>query len=109
MSPQDTSDNAPGQIEQTLLRIERLLRIGFAEEVQAVCEAEGVGDPVSAAILERIPGWTAAGVMKRAVIKATNQGARTVERRLQKLVELGALETRGKTASLEYRNTGLLG
>jgi hypothetical protein len=96
-------------IAQHLLRIERLLAIGFAEQLQAKRDAHEVGDEVAAEILARTSAWTPAGELKRAVVNATRQSEPTVKRRLKKLVELGALDRRGETAAVEYRSTGLLG
>lgn len=96
-------------LEHHLARIERLLAIGFSEQIRARCAAAGVDDQVVAAILERTGQWSSAGSLKTAVEAATGQSARSVERRLKELVELGALEKRGQTASTEYRSTTLLG
>jgi hypothetical protein len=98
-----------GSLEQRLLRIERLLGIGFAEQVQAKRDRYDVGDEVAASILERTSDWTAAGELKREVEGATGGSSMTVKRRLNRLVEIDALERRGKAAATEYRNTGLLG
>jgi hypothetical protein len=108
------SDNSPTpdaieQAQHRLLRIERLLMIGFTEQIQAKRERFEVGDEVSAAVLERTHDWTPAGPLKGEVESATGGSSMTVKRRLNRLVEVGALERRGKTASTEYRNTGLLG
>jgi DNA-binding transcriptional ArsR family regulator len=97
------------QVETHLIRVERLLAIGFAEQVQERREAAEIGDETSAEILRRAPGWTGAGELKRAVVKSTGQSEPTVKRRLNKLTELGALERRGQGPSTEYRNTGLYG
>jgi hypothetical protein len=107
------SENANGdrleQLEIRLTRIERLLTIGFASQIEAVREQAGVGDQVTAAILALSLCWTSSGGLKRAAKERCGQSERTVNRRLTRLVELGALEQRGKTASTEYRSTGLLG
>jgi DNA-binding transcriptional ArsR family regulator len=99
----------PDSIEQHLIRIERLLAIGFAEQVQAKRDAHEVGDDVAAEILMRSLAWTPAGELRRAVVKATGRSEPTVKRRLKKLVELGALDRRGETTAVEYRCTGFLG
>jgi len=96
-------------LEHHLARIERLLAIGFSEQIRARRAAAGVDDQVVAAILERTGQWSSTGSLKTVVEAVTGQSARTVKRRLKELVELGALEKRGKAASTEYRSTALLG
>jgi hypothetical protein len=96
-------------LEHRLSRIERLLAIGFGEQIQAKREIAGVDDQVVAAVLERTGTWSPAGPLKAKVEAATGQSAMTVKRPLKELVDLGALEKRGQTASTEYRSTGLFG
>lgn len=97
------------QLDQTLLRIERLLAIGFGEKVREHREAADIGDDITAEILRCAMSWIPAGKLKRAVMEHTDQGERTVKRRLTTLVQLGALDRRGESTSIEYRNTGLYG
>jgi hypothetical protein len=96
-------------LEHRLTRIERLLAIGFSEQIRIRREAADIEDPVVNAILERTSEWAPAGPLKAGVEAASGQSARTVERRLKDLVKVGALEKRGQTASTEYRSTGLFG
>jgi hypothetical protein len=110
MSSESTAEPAIlEQVQNSLIRIERLLAIGFGEQIQALREARGVGDSASVELLRRTPGWTPAGDLRRSVAKSTDQSEVTVRRRIDGLLELGALERRGKTTSVEYRSTGLLG
>jgi hypothetical protein len=110
MSTESTSEDARlEQLELQLARIERLLAIGFAAQIEAARERAGVNDEVTVAILARASVWISAGALKRAAVKRSGQSERTVNRRLNQLVELDALERRGKTSSTEYRSTGLLG
>jgi hypothetical protein len=109
MNSGDADEGRLEQLEVQLTRIERLLSIGFASQIEVVREHAGVGDEVTAAILTLSQHWTSAGGLKRAATERCGQSERTVNRRLTRLVELGALEQRGKTASTEYRSTGLLG
>jgi hypothetical protein len=109
MTENSPTTEAIEQLQHTLLRIERLLAIGFAEPVGALRAGLDLGDPVSAAILRCCPAWTPAGRLKGEVAKASGGSGTTIKRRLAALQKAGALESRGKTASLEYRNTGLLG
>jgi hypothetical protein len=110
VSTESTSEDARlEQLEMQLTRIERLLAIGFAAQIEAARERAGVNDEVTAAILARASVWISAGALKRAAVKRSGQSERTVNRRLNQLVELDALERRGKTSSTEYRSTGLLG
>lgn len=97
------------QVETHLARVERLLQIAFADQVQERREEADIGDEVSVQTLRLAPTWTAAGGLKRAVVKSTGQSEPTVKRRLNKLTQLGALERRGQGPSTEYRNTGLYG
>jgi Fic family protein len=97
------------QLETQLIRIERLLAIGFAEQLAARREEAGLGGQVSVAILERSATWMPAGPLKAAVEAATKQSSMTVKRRLKDLLEAGALEKSGKGSSTAYRSTGLLG
>lgn len=96
-------------LEHRLARIERLLAIGFTEQIHARRKTAGVDDQVVSAILERTGQWSPAGPLKAAVEAVSGQSAMTVKRRLKELVSLGALEKRGQTASTEYRSTGVLG
>jgi hypothetical protein len=96
-------------LKHRLMRTERLLTIGFADQIQAKRDQYEVGDEIAGSVLERTLDWTPAGDLKRDVEAASGGSSMTVKRRLNRLVELGALERRGKAASTEYRNTGLLG
>jgi hypothetical protein len=96
-------------LQHHLVRIERLLEVGFSEQIKARRAAVELDDGATAAILARTATWTAAGSLKRDVEKATGQSDMTVKRRFKRLLEVGALESRGKSVSAEYRNTGLLG
>jgi hypothetical protein len=110
MSTESTSEDARlEQLEMQLARIERLLAIGFAAQIEAARERVGVNDEVTATVLARASAWISAGALKRAAVKRSDQSERTVNRRLNQLVALDALERRGKTSSTEYRSTGLLG
>jgi hypothetical protein len=104
-----TDEDRLDSLEHRLARIERLLAIGFSEQIRARREAASADDQVVAAILERTEEWIPAGRLKEAVEGAGGQSAMTVKRRLKELVKLGALDKRGQTASTEYRSTGLLG
>ena len=97
------------RVENHLIRLERLLAIGFALQIEAARERAGVGDEVTATILAQASSWISAGSLKRATVKRSGQSERTVNRRLNQLLELDALEQRGKTSNTEYRSTGLLG
>ena len=107
--PSESENPAIEQLGVQLTRIERLLAFGFAQQVEEARERAGVADTVTAEILRRASGWTSAGHLNQEVGRAAQQSARTVQRRLTHLVELGALERRGQTSSTEYRSTGLLG
>jgi hypothetical protein len=109
MSGAPSQDPSLEQLGVQLTRIERLLAIGFAPQVEAAREQAGVADAVTAEILSRTSSWTSAGDLNHRVGKAAGQSERTVQRRLTQLVEIGALERRGQTTSTEYRSTGLLG
>lgn len=110
-SPQTTTqpEGEMERLEHRLLRLERLLAIGFSDQIAARRQELGFDDAASAAILRLCVEWTPAGELKKKVIAASGQPQRTVIRRLSGLVDHGALERRGKTASIEYRSTGLLG
>lgn len=97
------------RVENHLIRVEHLLKIGFAAQLEAVRERAGVGDEVTATILAQASSWISAGSLKRVAVKRSGQSERTVNRRLNQLLELDALKQRGKTSSTEYRSTGLLG
>jgi Fic family protein len=105
----DPADERLERLESQLVRIERILSIGFAAQVRELREDAEIGDEVSAEILRRTPTWTPAGELKQAVTKANGQSEPTVKRRFKDLVEIGALERRGQGTSTEYRNTGLFG
>jgi hypothetical protein len=97
------------QLGMQLTRFERLLAIGFCAQIEAARDRAGVGDEVTGAVLARTSTWTSAGALKKTASAASGQSERTVNRRLTRLVELGALEDRGATSDKEYRSTGLLG
>ncbi len=105
----DSGEERLEALEHHLVMIERMLAIGFGEQIKARRAAVGLDDEVAEAILARTALWTPAGELKREVEKATGQSDMTVKRRFKRLVEVGALESRGKTVSTEYRNTGLFG
>jgi hypothetical protein len=109
MSEQASQDLVTEQLATQLTRIERLLAIAFAAQIEAARERAGVGDEVTVAILAQASGWISAGALKRAAAERSGQSERTVNRRLNRLVELEALEQRGKASSTEYRSSGLLG
>jgi hypothetical protein len=109
MSEQVPQDPSAEQLATQLTRIERLLAIGFAGQIEERRKEVGVDDAVTAAILTNTSGWTAAGVLKQASMRASGQSEPTVKRRLNRLVELGALERRGQGPSTEYRTTARLG
>jgi Fic family protein len=105
----DPVDERLERLESQLVRIERLLSIGFAAQVRELRKNADIGDEVSAEILRRTPTWMPAGELKLAVTKASGQSEPTVKRRFKDLVDLGALDRRGQGPSTEYRNTGLYG
>jgi hypothetical protein len=105
----DPGEHGIEGLESRLARIESLLSIGFERQVSERREREDIGDAVSHQVLLRARAWTPAGELKQAVINSTGQSEPTVKRRFNKLVDLGALERRGKGPSTEYRNTGLFG
>jgi len=109
MSEQPSQDRLLEKLGMQLARIERLLAIGFAADIEGARERAGVGDEVTAGVLANASGWISAGELKRVAAERSGQSERTVIRRLNRLVELGALEQRGKTSSTEYRSSGLLG
>jgi hypothetical protein len=109
MAERDPQDSDLEQLGVQLTRIERLLAIGFAPQVEATRERAGVGDEVTTVILSGASCWTSAGALKGAAKEATGQSDSTIKRRLGRLVELGALVERGTTSDKEYRSTGFLG
>jgi hypothetical protein len=111
MSPEPTADTETNieQLQHSLVKVERLLAIGFSEQIRGERKNAEIDDEVSAEILRRTATWTAVGALKREVQKATGQSGKTVQRRFNKLIEVGALERRGNATSTEYRNSGLFG
>lgn len=66
-------------------------------------------DPVAASILDTAAeDWIAAGELQEATAKACGVTTRTVRKKLQDLVALGALRQEGWARSSQYRSTGLL-
>jgi hypothetical protein len=102
----DPVDERLERLESQLVRIERLLSIGFAAEVHELREGAEIGDEVSAEILRRTPTWTRAGELKQAVTKASGQSEPTVKRRFKDLVEPGAPGRPGERPSNQKRKTG---
>jgi hypothetical protein len=90
-------------------RLERLLAIGFSEQLAAKRAHAGLEDPAFAAILRRTQSWSAAGPLKLAVVRETSQSEPTIKRRINRLVECEALEVRGGGPTTEDRSTGLFG
>ena len=84
------------------------LKLAFSDEIAAKRD-QVRSEPVSAAILdEATEKLVTSGELKTKVAAATNVNARTVQRRLQDLVALGALRQNGAGTATAYRSTGLL-
>lgn len=97
--------------EAVIRRLDRLaaiLQLAFAPQI-AEARRSLRADPINNAILENAAeGWVRSGELQRLVGDSTGASPRTISRRIQDLLGQQALETRGATASLEYRSTGLL-
>jgi hypothetical protein len=95
------------ELSRKLDNVIAILRIAYAEELTAA-RTSVYSDPVARAVLEATQrDFVAAGVLKSQIAGSTKQSAKTVQRRIQELVDMGALETR-PTGSAAYRATGLL-
>lgn len=65
-------------------------------------------DPVNEAVLAATEdSFIAAGDLKKKIAASTHQSEKTVQRRIQQLVSLGALERR-PTGAAAYKATGLI-
>ena len=84
-------------------------KLAFSREIAAAREKVRA-DPVSAAILDSTAeAAVRSGDLRKAVSAAVADAKeRTVQRRLQELVSLGALRQTGAGATTAYRNTGLI-
>jgi hypothetical protein len=88
-------------------RVTALLQLAYREQI-ARARDEVLADKVNAALLKATASkYIAAGELKTKVAKSTKQSEKTVQRRIQDLVSLGALEVR-PTGHAAYRSTGLL-
>lgn len=84
------------------------LKLAHASEIEKVRQRVR-GDKASAAILDETENdWVKSGDLQKKVTAASGTPERTVRRRLQELVSLGALRQRGAGPVVAYRSTGLL-
>jgi hypothetical protein len=104
-------ENASGSDPEVIQRLDTIVAILRLAHGDAIDHAKArlLADPVNAAILKATTGtrFVAAGDLKTRVAKATKQSEKTVQRRIQDLVDIGAVEVRpeGRPA---YRASGLI-
>lgn len=84
-----------------------IMRLAYSDQIDAARSAIRE-DPVNAAVLDAARDWVAAGALKDAAMKKSEQSKPTVERRIAALVEQGVLDKRGAGGSVSYRATGLI-
>jgi hypothetical protein len=105
MAELDTND---AEILRRLDTVIAILRLAHADAIEHAT-TKLTSDPVNAAILKAASGtkFVAAGDLKTRVAKTAKQSEKTVQRRIQDLVDIGAVEVRpeGRPA---YRATGLV-
>ena len=84
------------------------LKLAYASEIEKVRERLRT-DAASAAILdESSEAWVKSGDLQKKVVASSGVNARTVRRRLQELLALGAIRQQGSGALVAYRSTGLI-
>jgi hypothetical protein len=83
-------------------------KLAFANDIVAARERIR-SDAASAAILDATAeGPVKSGDLQKGVSTAASVNARTVQRRVQELVSLGALRQTGAGPNTAYSNTGLI-
>lgn len=96
--------------EVVVERLDRLIAIvslAFQPQIAAARDSARA-DPVVARVLDSTDDWTPAGELKRVVATATGVGEKTVERRINELVDMSGLTSRGSGPSRQYKRTGVL-
>jgi hypothetical protein len=97
-----------GEITRRLDRVIAILQLAYREQIDAT-RNEIQADQVNAAILELVAtDWVPAGTIKESVMGSTEQGSRTIERRLAKLAAMGVIEQDGTGSRIRYRSSGVL-
>lgn len=96
------------EILQRLDLIAATLRLAYSHEI-AKAREQTRADPVAASILDlTAEEWVQAGELQETVAKRCGVTSRTVRRKLQDLMSLGALQQTGSSRSTEYRSAGLI-
>lgn len=100
-----TNDDA---ILQRLDLIVATLKLAYSHEI-AKAREQTRADPVAASILDlTAEDWVPSGKLQEGVAKQCGVTARTVRRKLQDLISLGALQQIGSSRSTAYRSAGLI-
>jgi Fic family protein len=94
-----------------VVRLDRMisiLQLAYSDEI-AGARAKVRADPIKLHVLDATEAeFVKAGDLKSAAAKITGESERTVSRRIQELVTLGALERRGGGQMIAYKSTGLI-
>lgn len=97
--------------EAILERLDLLVaafKLAYAPQISEVRE-QIRQDSVAASILDKASeDWVPAGDLQEETAQACGVTTRTVRKKLQDLVALGALRQEGSARSSKYRSTGLL-
>jgi hypothetical protein len=84
-----------------------ILQLAYSDQISRAREKVRA-DPVNTAVLTLAEDdFVGAGDLKKKVSASTSQSEKTVQRRIQELVSLGALERRASGAAA-YKSTGLI-
>ena len=94
-------------IARRLDTIIAILRLAHREAIEAA-RVTIREDEVSSAILDQTASWVQAGKLTEAVKSKTNQSRQTINRRINELLAMDALEKQGAGRLTEYRSTGLI-
>src|SRR6266542_1067625 len=98
-----TSDDLANRLDKIIA----ILQLAHRDEIESA-RATIRGDQVNAAILDSCRDWTGAGDVTRSVKAKTRQSGATINRRINELIAIGALEKQGGGPATEYRASGLI-
>jgi hypothetical protein len=94
-------------IARRLDRLIGILELVHRDEIQRA--REGIrGDKTYASVLALTSKETPAGKLSKAVQQETKQSAKTVQRRIADLIEIGAVDRLGAGGNVSYKATGLV-
>jgi hypothetical protein len=94
-------------VVERLDKLIALFRLVNATALSAAKDA-ALSDPVVKLLLKECPDWRKAGELKSKVATIASTSEKTVQRRMQELVDEGVLIVRKDGQNLLYKDAGLL-